>query len=57
MLSPNQARGGKSRPGAVTMNAGFKTNVPMTMCKCTPTAKTAAKIYPVNASMSVRTGN
>lgn len=52
MRSPNQARPGKSTPAAVTMKSGFKTNVPMTTCKCTPSSRLQPKLYPVHAALS-----
>lgn len=40
----NQAHGGNSRPAAVTMKPGFKTNIAMTSCDCTP--KQGSKLKP-----------
>jgi hypothetical protein len=53
-LSPNQAHGGKSRPAKVTLNSGFKTNVPMTTCDCTPKPGSKLKVstFPTNASLA-----
>lgn len=54
MLSPKQAHGGNSRPSKVTLNAGFKTNIPLTNCDCTPKqgSKLKPKTFPTNASLS-----
>lgn len=52
MLSPKQAHGGNSRPCKVTLKPGFKTNIAMTQCDCTPKKKTVAKTFPTNASLS-----
>jgi len=53
-ISPNQAHGGNSRPLKVTMKPGFKTNIAMTTCDCTPKQgrKTKVKTFPTNAALS-----
>jgi len=51
-MHKNQAHGGKSRPSPVTMKSGFKTNVAMTTCKCTPSSKTKPKLYQTRAALS-----
>lgn len=51
-MKTNQAHGGNSRPSPVSMKSGFKTNISMTTCKCTPSAKTKPKLYQTHAALN-----
>jgi len=49
-----QAHGGNSRPATVNLERGFKTNIPMTQCKCTPAPgqKLKPTLYRTNAALN-----
>lgn len=44
--SPKQARPGRSRPAAMSMTAGFKTNLPLSYSKKNPDARLKPKTFP-----------
>ncbi len=48
----NQAHGGTSRPSAVTLKPGFKTNIALNTCKCTPASKTKPTLYQTHAALN-----
>lgn len=53
-MKTKQAHGGNSRPCPVTTKPGFKTNVPMTQCDCTPKqgSKLKPKLYQTHAALN-----